>query len=74
MSRDMEIFVPSARTKDAEYSTVISGSGWAWVSMRGGENSLSYVRGREQGRVGEWFYFLVVYMVQRWLYWRKIQM
>ena len=30
---------------------VISGSGWAWAWVRGGENSLSYRRGR--GRDGE---------------------
>ena len=31
MSRDMKVFVPSARIKEDEYRNVISGNGWAWV-------------------------------------------
>ena len=49
MSRDMEVFVPSARIKEAGKIKVIRGSGWAWANIRGGWNSLSYGNGRGQG-------------------------
>ena len=41
MNSDREIFVPSARTR-ARQRKVISGSGWAWARVRGGEDSLGY--------------------------------
>ena len=46
----MEVFVPSARTKKDGYRKVISGSGWAWVRVRGGRDSLGYRRGRGLSR------------------------
>ena len=42
MSRDMEVFVLSARTKEDGYRKVNSGSKWTWPRVRGGGDSLSY--------------------------------
>ena len=45
---------------------MISINGWAWAKVKEGTVCI-IEEGEVKSRVGEWFYFLEVYMVLRWL-------